>query len=100
MAEYLHPGRGVVKPSDSLRQCVYSRVLLVYSLTLLYMLSANTGMYVEPSFHGAKMAEYLHPGRGVVKPSDPQRQSEHSRVLLVYSLTLLCMLSANTGMYK
>ena len=28
----------------------------------------------EPSFHGAKMAEYLHPGRGVVKPSDPQRQ--------------------------
>ena len=38
------------------------------------------------------MAEYLHPGRGVVKPSDPLRQCEHSRVLLVYSLTLLCML--------
>ena len=54
----------------------------------------------EPSFHGAKMAEYLHPGRGVVKLSDPQRQSEHSRVLLVYSLTLLCMLSAKIGMYK
>ena len=41
--------------------------------------------------------EYLHPGRGVVKLSDPQRQSERSRVLLVYSLTFLCMLSANTG---
>ena len=27
----------------------------------------------EPSFHGVKMAEYRHPGRGVVKPSDPQR---------------------------
>ena len=54
----------------------------------------------EPSFHGVKMAEYLHPGRGVVKPSDPLRQCEHSRVLLVYSLTLLYMLSVNTGMYK
>ena len=46
------------------------------------------------------MAEYRHPGRGVVKPSDPQGQCEHSRILLVYSLTLLCMLTVNTGMYK
>ena len=27
----------------------------------------------EPTFNGVKMAEYLHPGRGVVKTSDPQR---------------------------
>ena len=27
----------------------------------------------EPAFNGAKMAKYLHPGRGVVKASDPQR---------------------------
>ena len=93
MAEYLHPGRGVVKPSDPQRYCEHSRVLLVYSLTLLCMLSANTGILMRAyiTINGAKMAEYLHPGRGVVKPSDPQGQCEHSRILLVYSLTLLCM---------
>ena len=31
--------------------------------------------------------------------SDSLRWCEHSRVLLVYSLTLLCMLSAHTGIY-
>ena len=25
----------------------------------------------EPTFNAVKMAEYLHPGRGVVKPRDP-----------------------------
>ena len=100
MAEYRHPGRGVVKPSDPQRQRStpeYCWCMASHCYACCLPIQACTS---EPSFHGVKMAEYLHPGRGVVKPSDPLRQCEHSRVLLVYSLTLLCMLSANTGMYK
>ena len=100
MAEYLHPGRGVVKPSDPQRQCEHSRILWCIASHCYACCLSIQEHTSEPSFHGAKMAEYRHPGRGVVKPSDPLRQCEHSRVLLVYSLTLLCMLSANTGMYK
>ena len=29
-------------------------------------------IHVIPTFNGVNMAEYLHPGRGVVKPSDPK----------------------------
>ena len=65
--------------SDTQRQCKHTRVLLVYSLTFVCMLSANAAM---PSLYmcafiqcGAKMAEYLHPGKGVAKTSDTQRST-------------------------
>ena len=73
MAEYLHPGRGVVKPSDH-RDSMSTPEYFWYIATHCYACCLPIQAYTcEPTFNAVKMAEYLHPGKGVVKTSDSQR---------------------------
>ena len=98
MADYLTPGRGVVKTSGTLKYSKHTCVLLVYSLTWPCMLSITTAVpHTLDIKNHHKMADYLTPGRGVVKTSGTLKYSKHTCVLLVYSLTWPCMLSITTA---
>ena len=86
MAEYLHSGRGVVKP----RQCEHSRVLLVHRLTLLsyclpihkkYNIHINVSIHLmKPRWPNIFIQEGVWSNLVIHRDSE----TEHSRVLLVY----------------
>ena len=55
---------------DGVNTPEYFRCIASHSYACCLPIQAYT---CEPTFNAVKMAEYLHPGRGVVKTSDPQR---------------------------
>ena len=73
MAEYLHPGGVWSNPEihrDNVSTPEYFWCIASHCYACCLPIQAYT---CETTFNGVKMAEYLHPGRGVVKPRDPQR---------------------------